>query len=359
LPILSLDFLWSSTKEYFSLKPLFEEAKNQRWNTRFLKVRRNRIRNYFSLKNLSSFIVISHDTPLKRVRKIGWQGKYIYIEHGLGAMKYYTYKYPFFHDADLLFYPGEVFKRKMEAINPKFKNGLIGGYPKMDELYKTQVNREILCGKYNLDVNKPIILFAPTWGGKYYKECGIHNLKYLENIENVISIPHPADYQIAKKYNSIIPQKEDGINKFLHLADLVISDVSSVLAEASFLDKPVIQLKLSHFPGCFPEKDKRKGESWIDEDVLEKENQHTNRTERPFKIPYIDEDWIMGHVCEPNKLTEMIPVALNEKDKFINDRKYWAEQSGWKFDGKNCDRLLEMMENFLVNGVRNQIEDIQ
>ena len=28
-----------------------------------------------------------------------WQGKYIYIEHGLGAMKYYTYKYSFFHNA--------------------------------------------------------------------------------------------------------------------------------------------------------------------------------------------------------------------------------------------------------------------
>ena len=93
--------------------------------------------------------------------------------------------------------------------------------------------------------------------------------------------------------------------------------------------------------------------------MLEKENQHTNRTERPFKIPYIDEDWIMGHVCEPKNLTEMIPVVLNEKDKFKNDRKYWAEQSGWKFDGKNCDRLLRMIENFMVNGVKNQIEDIR
>ena len=57
---------------------------------------------------------------------MGWKGKYIYIEHGLSPMKYYTYKYSFFHKADLLFYPGEIFKRKMEAINPQFKNGLLG-----------------------------------------------------------------------------------------------------------------------------------------------------------------------------------------------------------------------------------------
>ncbi len=355
----AVDFLWSSTKEFFSLKPLFEEAKNQNWDARFLRVSRNRIRNFLSIKNLSSYIIISHDTPLKRVKKIGWQGKYIYVEHGLGAMKYYTYKYPFFHHADLLFYPGEVFKRKMEAINPNFKNGLLGGYPKMDDLFNTQINRESLCTKYGLNASNPIVLFAPTWGGKYNNDCGIHNLKYLEQVENVISIPHPADYKVAKKYNSIIPQKEDGINKFLHLADLVISDVSSVLAEASFLNKPVIQLKLPHYPGCFPEKDKRNGESWIKEDILVKENSQTDRNVRPFKIPYIDEDWVMGHVCEPKELATTIPLVLREKDKYKDERKYWAEQSGWKFDGNICHRMLSMIESYMTHGKRIQFKDMQ
>ena len=197
----NIDFLWSSTKEFFSLKPLFEEAKNLKWNVRFLKVRRNRILNIISIKKISPYIIISHDTPLKRIKKIGWQGKYIYVEHGLGAMKYYTYKYPFFHHADLLFYPGEVFKRKMEAINPNFCNGLIGGYPKMDDLFKTKINREALCIKYDLNNKKPIILFAPTWGGKYNNGCGIHNLKYLHQTENVISIH---TLQIIKLQKNII-----------------------------------------------------------------------------------------------------------------------------------------------------------
>ena len=38
----------------------------------------------------------------------------------------------------------------------------------------------------------------------------------------------------------VIPEKEESINQFIHLADIIISEVSSVLAEACLLDKPVI-----------------------------------------------------------------------------------------------------------------------
>ena len=93
-----IDFVWSSQKEYFSLKPLYKESKNFGLKTRLLKIHKSRIRNYIKISNLSKTIVISHDEPLKRIKKMGWSGKYIYVEHGLGAMKYYTYKYScFFH----------------------------------------------------------------------------------------------------------------------------------------------------------------------------------------------------------------------------------------------------------------------
>ena len=114
----TIDFLWSSQKEYSSLKPIFEESKKQGFKSRLLKIHKSTIRNYFKISDLSQNVIISHDAPLKRIKKLGWKGRYIYIEHGLGAMKYYTYKYSFFHEASLLFYPGQVFKRKMKAINP-------------------------------------------------------------------------------------------------------------------------------------------------------------------------------------------------------------------------------------------------
>ena len=353
----NIDFIWSSQKEYFSLKPLYEESKKHNLNTRLLKTHKSKIRNYFKISNLSENVVISHDSPLKRIKKMGWKGKYIYVEHGLGAMKYYTYKYSFFHDADLLFYPGEVFKRKMVALNPKFKNGLLGGYPRMDELFQQKIDREKLCIKYKLNPEAPIILFAPSWGGKYSKDSGINNMKYFKNIKNLLVVPHPADYGVVKNKRVIIPDKNENINQFIKLADIVVSEVSSVVAEACLLDKPVVQLILNQFPGCFPEKEKRAEKSWIKNEIIDKE-QLVNRLERPFKIPYIDEDWILGHICKPDKIKETIEVVLKEPNKYQRARKYWAKQSCWGFDGKISKRILIMIINYLETGIPKQIKDL-
>ena len=342
-----LDFIWSSQKEYFSLKPLYEESKKFSLETRFLKIHRNKIRNLFSNPKLADNIVISHNEPLNRIKKMGWNGRYIYVEHGLGAMKYYTYKYPFFHSADLLFYPGEVFKRKMEAINPQFKNGLLGGYPRMDELYKQKIDRSKLCKEYNLKPNQPIILFAPSWGGKYSNNSGINNIKYFNNIKNLITVPHPADYNVAKKYNTIIPSKDENINKFLHLSDIIISDVSSVLVEACLLDKPVIQLLLNNYPGCFPEEDKRKEIPWISNNLIKSECKIINQSNHPFILPYIHEEWLLGHQSKPELIENTIKKVIIEKDLYKKNRAYWAKQCCYKFDGKISFRILKMIEKFI------------
>ena len=137
----TLDLVYSTTKGYASLLPLFSHMKTLGWQVRLEKVHRNCLRNRRLRKTLSKQIVIAYDKPLVRLEKCGWKGEFFYIEHGLSPMKYYTYKYDFFQRAALLFYPGEVFKRKMEAINPQFERGLLGGYPKVDELVNSEIDR--------------------------------------------------------------------------------------------------------------------------------------------------------------------------------------------------------------------------
>ena len=139
---IQIDFVWSTQKGMSSLFPLYEMAVSRNWNSKFYKVKKQGFLNRNLVESLSNTIIIAYDQPLYRLWKSGWSGKYIYIEHGLGAIKYYTYKYNFFHKAELLFYPGPVFQRKMDAINPAFKNGLLGGYPKMDDLINNKINRE-------------------------------------------------------------------------------------------------------------------------------------------------------------------------------------------------------------------------
>ncbi len=344
----TLDLVYSTTKGYASLLPLYSFMKSQGWQVRLGKVHRNCFRNRKLLKTISSHIVIAYDKPLARLERCGWKGEFIYIEHGLSPMKYYTYKYDFFQRAALLFYPGEIFKRKMQAINPAFAQGLLGGYPKVDELVNLKINKPELCSKYNLNPDKPIILFAPSWGGKNNIDAGIHNVKHLSFLENLLIVPHSADYSFAKKYGAVRPG-DGNINQFLHLANVVVSDVSSVLAEASILDKPVVQLILPSYPGCFPEEERRKSGTWVAADILARE-QKTDRLARPFKIPYVDEDWVMGHTARPSDLGTTVQKALDHPEKYSEKRKYWAEQSCWKADGLSCRRITHMIELYLSDG---------
>jgi hypothetical protein len=348
-----LDFVYSTSKGYSSIIPLFTYMKKNGWDVEIYKVHKHRFRNRSFIKKLSKIVVLAYDQPLYRLEKSGWKGDFIYIEHGLSPMKYYTYKYDFFHRSTLLFYPGEVFKRKMEAVNPGFKNGLLGGYPKIDNLLSIKINKSQMCEKYGLDNSKPIILFAPSWGGKRSKHAGVHNAKYLKDIDNVIIIPHSADYRFAKKYGAIVPT-DGNINQFLHLADIIISDVSSVLAEASILKKSVIQLQLPSYAGCFPERDRRKNGIFISDEVINYEEKLTDRNTRPFKIPFIDEDWDFGNILLPEKIESGIKNIVELSDK--NKAKYWAEQSCYKFDGNTSNRITKMIEHYMVTGERKQMD---
>ncbi len=349
-----IDLAYSSVKGYASLRPLYEHLSESGREVRFHQVRKHGFRNRGVLESIGDTVVIAFDQVLNRLRSQGWKGRHIYIEHGLSPVKYYTYKYDFFHESALLFYPGEVFRRKMRAINPGFGGGLLGGYPKVDDLLRTAVDRPSLCRHYGLDPEKPVILFAPSWGGKRSPDAGIHNARHLRGVENLVIVPHSSDYRLAKRYDAVRPDGGN-INPMLHLADLVISDISSVLAEASILDKPVIQLILPRYPGCFPERDKRSKGIFLSDDILERE-QRTDRRTRPFKIPYVDEDWIMGHSCVPEELEDCIRTALEEPERFAEQRRYWAEQSCWKADGNSSARITRMITHFLRHDEVLQID---
>ncbi|MBC8503084.1 MAG: CDP-glycerol glycerophosphotransferase family protein [Nitrosopumilus sp.] len=327
--------------------------KNSGWNVELDKVHKHSFRNRKLMKSISNLIVIAYDQPLYRLQNSGWNGEYIYIEHGLSPMKYYTYKYNFFHKSTILFYPGEVFKRKMEVINPNFENGLLGGYPKIDELLTMEIDKSKMCEKYGLDSLKPIILFSPSWGGKRNINAGIHNAKHLKNIDNLIIVPHSADYRLAKKYGAVVP-KDSNINQFLHLADIVISDASSVLAEASILKKQVIQMILPSYPGCFPEIDRRKNDSWISDEIIAEEMK-TNREQRPFKIPYLNEDWDFGNSSVPQEIDSAIEKSKKTIGQINEKQNYWAEQSCYKPDGKTSHRIMKMIEHFINTGERKQV----
>ena len=353
-----IDFIWSSKKEYNALYPLFNFfSKKNNIKTRLIKIHKNKLLNSFTISNLSYYVIISHSHTYYRLKKFGWNGKFIYVDHGISPIKYYSYVYDFFYKASLLFYPGDIFKEKMDILsNNTFKKGLIGGFPLADELYNTKINKLKLCEKYNLNNKKPIILFAPTWGSKKSKLWGINNLKYLTDLENLITVPHPSDYTISKIFkNIIIPKNRQELNEILHLSDIIISDISSILLEAALINKNTIQLILNEYPGTFPNIDLTDNKIIISKDLLKKEINNTDISKRPFKISFLNEDMVIDYTSSLNNIKNTIKGVIDNPDKNLKQRKYWTKKCNWKFDGRVNERLYKMIINYIENNKIKQL----
>jgi len=306
------------------------------------------------IRDLAPVVVAAYDVAIRRARERGWSGKSVYVDHGLSPVKYYAYRYRTFHECDLLFYPGPVFQDIMAVLNPEFDHGLQGGLPKMDQLVTLEVDREAECRRLGLAPEKPIVVFAPTWGGKYRSDWGIANARHLDGYPNLIIAPHPSDYRIARRFDAVVPEEKGNINQLLRLADVVVSDVSSVVGEAAVLDTPVVQMILPEYPGCFPQPERRHEGLWLDTQRMKSFEAAADPVRRPFKLAYLDEDWIMGHTAHPQQIKRAVDAAIAEPDRFSKERKFWAERSCFLPDGRSTERIGMMIETFLEEGIRKQ-----
>ena len=117
----------------------------------------------------------------------------------------------------------------------------------------------------------------------------------------------------------------------------------------------MIQLLLSHYPGCFPEKDKRKEKSWINKEIIIEECNKVNNFKHPFYLPYINEEWTLGHICKPNNILETINIVKVEQKLYKKNRRYWAKQCCYRFDGKISKKMLQMITTYIET---NQIVQI-
>ena len=129
------------------------------------------------------------------------------------------------------------------------------GWPKLDiygnEVHKYDHEKEILLHNSN---SKKIILYAPTFSPSLTSarflssqiEALAANKNYLIIIKfhDLMAKDLIDQYQeIANKFVNVLYIKERNIIKYLLIADLMISDTSSVVYEFLLLDKPVITFK--------------------------------------------------------------------------------------------------------------------
>lgn len=238
------------------------------------------------------------------------------IFHGLAGEKKGHFRIR--HYFDLYLTQGPYFTNKFLELKEKHKDFDVieTGWPKLDiygnaiELYKNEKTKLLDAHKANT-----ILLYAPTFSPKLTSAPHlIEQIKDLaKNKEYIIFLKfHPLmDKDWVEKYknlaastDNIIYQTEKNIIKFLLMADLLISDTSSVIYEFILLDKPVISFK-----------NISKNINWED-----------------------TQDY--------NQLVNLVENNLNQ-DPFAKSRAFICEQFHPYNDGKSAKRMVEAVKNYI------------
>lgn len=174
------------------------------------------------------------------------QGKLIFFGHGIGPKLTYQ-SGSGLNSFDAIFSPCEaIFNAQRDLPVQLFKVGL----PLLDNLKLTSKKKELIENKFQLNKNLPTIIYAPSWHSDNSLISNIKNIVAqltLLKLFNVIISPHPnllnpekyTDIHIFDQLNIQTNTPDTGISTLdlcLH-AQIVISDISSILFEAMAIQK--------------------------------------------------------------------------------------------------------------------------
>jgi len=184
-----------------------------------------------------------HKFPSKKVIKIG-------MRHGAFNFKKFI-KASQYNKFNLFLFTSQ--KELKDAEEFGIKCGASVGFPKIDELHNNSITQEqITKVKEELDIanEKPTLFFSATWNNSNLSaiEHWYKKLDLLTDNYNVLVTTH---HFMDEKFVSAIKQtdkihfiEDQNINKYLMIADILIGDTSSIIAEFCSLDKPIVTFKV-------------------------------------------------------------------------------------------------------------------
>jgi len=150
----------------------------------------------------------------------------------------------------------------IRADGPRY---LLTGFAKDDPLVDGSLDRDALLRRLELDPSRPTLLFAPT-GEKHnaLETMGVDVISALAaNPDwNLLIKPHDHPKHQIDWFETLAPLESDRVRlvreldvvPYLHAADLLLSDASSVAVEYTLLDRPIVFLDV---PRLFEKVQKR------------------------------------------------------------------------------------------------------
>lgn len=263
-------------------------------------------------------IMCRHSTwryPLARIKKIG-------MRHGPYHFKDFI-KTDYYNQFDLFMFTSPT--EAKQAEDRGIKNGVGVGFPKIDDAFDGSINQkdlDILQEKLKLRQDKKTIIFSATWSKSNYSAINkwYYRLGEIADKYNILVTVHewtPDQIKDTIKETSNITYIEDKeILPFLMISDLMVGDISSIIAEFMALDKKVITYKIPVG-------------GRISQEIIQ----------------MLDETSYRVDTFE--SMSKAIDIALNSHDIHKEKRHYYNERMFGKLDGKAHLRAKQEIDKIL------------
>ena len=281
---------------------------------------------------LSSKVIVTNlgfksfiSKPKKQIRIETWHGGGAYKKTDLAIIKddFIKYRYRLVgEDIDYYVSSCEKFSDVMAyAQSVKYEKFLPYGMPRNDIFFNEQereYQNRLVRKKYNIDFNKKIVLYAPTWRDDG-RTLDVNNLCHcIDKLNNngeqycLLYRAHIGDTLQCKDLNAIDVSSYPDMQELLCAADILITDYSSCMWDFSLMYKP-----------CFIYA--------TDIDQYKQERDfYTPMSEWPFPIATNNE--------------ELVNNIINfDEAKYIEKVKQHHKALGSYEDGHSCEKVCKLI----------------
>jgi hypothetical protein len=207
------------------------------------------VRSVGSLARADYDVMFAANTRRIEPRRVGHR---IQIFHGMSFRNRAIR--PETHGADHYFLFGPYMKRGFEEsgiLDPEDPRGVEIGFPKTDRLLDGSLDRAEILAAHRVSGDRPVVLYAPT-GERHNSmelmgEDLIAKLGAVDRYDLLVK-PHDHPHSTIDWWERLTPLESEHVRLVhqrdviptLSIADLLITDASSVANEYALLDRPIV-----------------------------------------------------------------------------------------------------------------------